>query len=136
VVQFLGKLGIDELHLVGFDFGGPTATRARASAEIVGATRSPHPSLAASEVEPIEIHDLVPGSDEVAHELLLAVGRCVDLGDSAELRVRAEHEVDGGRRPLRRKVISSREHDERRSGSPRSSPNDLRNKFGSLLELA
>jgi pimeloyl-ACP methyl ester carboxylesterase len=27
VVQFLRKLGIDELHLVGFDFGGPTAIR-------------------------------------------------------------------------------------------------------------
>lgn len=30
VVQFLGKLGIDELHLVGFDFGGPTAIRVAA----------------------------------------------------------------------------------------------------------
>ncbi len=25
VVEFLGSIGIDELHLVGFDFGGPTA---------------------------------------------------------------------------------------------------------------
>jgi pimeloyl-ACP methyl ester carboxylesterase len=25
LVEFLGKLGIDDLHLVGFDFGGPTA---------------------------------------------------------------------------------------------------------------
>jgi pimeloyl-ACP methyl ester carboxylesterase len=30
VVQFLGKLGIDDLHLVGFDFGGPTAIRVAA----------------------------------------------------------------------------------------------------------
>lgn len=30
VMQFLGKLGIDELHLVGFDFGGPTAIRVAA----------------------------------------------------------------------------------------------------------
>lgn len=27
VVRFLGQLGIDKLHLVGFDFGGPTAIR-------------------------------------------------------------------------------------------------------------
>lgn len=30
VVQFLDKLGVDELHLVGFDFGGPTAIRVAA----------------------------------------------------------------------------------------------------------
>jgi pimeloyl-ACP methyl ester carboxylesterase len=30
VLQFLGKLGIDDLHLVGFDFGGPTAIRVAA----------------------------------------------------------------------------------------------------------
>ncbi len=30
VVQFLGTLGVHELHLVGFDFGGPTAIRVAA----------------------------------------------------------------------------------------------------------
>jgi len=30
VVRFLDALGLDELHLVGFDFGGPTAVRAAA----------------------------------------------------------------------------------------------------------
>lgn len=30
LVQFLGKLGVDDVHLVGFDFGGPTAVRVAA----------------------------------------------------------------------------------------------------------
>ena len=30
LVEFLGRLGIDDLHLVGFDFGGPTAIRVAA----------------------------------------------------------------------------------------------------------
>lgn len=30
VVRFLGKLGVEDVHLVGFDFGGPTAIRVAA----------------------------------------------------------------------------------------------------------
>src|SRR6266508_6130802 len=51
-------------------------------------------------VESVEVHDLVPGGDEVAHELLLRVVCCVDLGEGSELRVGAEDEVDGGGGPL------------------------------------
>ncbi|OBQ38103.1 MAG: hypothetical protein AN484_24515 [Aphanizomenon flos-aquae WA102] len=56
--------------------------------------------LLLGEVEAVELHHLGPGGDEVLHELLLAVGAGVDLGQGAELRVGAEDEVDGGRVPL------------------------------------
>src|SRR5687768_12909404 len=52
------------------------------------------------EVEPIEVHDLVPCGHEVTHELLLRVVARVDLRDSSELGVRSEDEVDGGGGPL------------------------------------
>src|SRR5438552_14841515 len=52
------------------------------------------------EVEAIEVHDLVPRSHEVTHELLLRVVACVDLRDGSELGVRTEDEVDGGGGPL------------------------------------
>src|SRR5689334_6567368 len=53
----------------------------------------------AVEVEAVEVHDLVPGGDEVAHELLLRVVAGVDLGQGAELGVRAEDQVDPARAP-------------------------------------
>jgi hypothetical protein len=40
-----------------------------------------------SEVEPIEIHHLVPGRDKVVNKLLLRIGTGVDFGQCAELRV-------------------------------------------------
>src|SRR3954451_21443213 len=51
------------------------------------------------EVEPIEVHDLVPRGHEVTHELLLPVVGGVDLGAHPQLRVRAEDEVGGGGGP-------------------------------------
>ena len=52
------------------------------------------------EVEPVEVHDLVPRGDEVVHELLLRVVARVDLGERAQLGVRAEDEVDAAAGPL------------------------------------
>src|SRR5690242_15073500 len=52
------------------------------------------------QVEAVQVHDLRPGGGEVLHELLGAVRAGVDLGDRPQLRVRAEHQVDGGGRPL------------------------------------
>src|SRR5262249_48940035 len=46
-------------------------------------------------VETIQIHPLVPGDDEVTHELLFGVVACVDFGERSELGVRAEDEVYG-----------------------------------------
>src|SRR5581483_938970 len=57
-------------------------------------------TASAAEVEAVEVHDLVPGLDEVDDELLLGVVGRVDLGDAAQLRVRAEHKIDCGRGPL------------------------------------
>src|SRR5882724_8790639 len=45
-------------------------------------------------VEPVEVHDLVPRSHEVVHELLLRVVAGVDLREGPQLGVRAEYEVD------------------------------------------
>src|SRR5262245_3882638 len=42
------------------------------------------------EVEPVEVHDLVPGAHEVANELLLRVVGRVDLGDGTQFGVRTE----------------------------------------------
>ena len=47
-----------------------------------------------------EVHDLAPGGDEVGDELLLRVGAGVDLGQRAQLGVRAEHQVGAGAGPL------------------------------------
>ena len=52
------------------------------------------------QVEPVQVHDLVPGGHEVAHELLLRVVLGVHLGERPEDRVRSEHEVDPRARPL------------------------------------
>src|SRR5262245_9910512 len=53
-------------------------------------------------VEPIEVHHLVPGADEVAHELLLRIVAGVGLGERAQLGVRAEDEVEPAAGPLGR----------------------------------
>src|SRR5437016_3783906 len=59
-----------------------------------GRALAPAPRLG-EQVVAIEIHDLVPGSHEVTHELLLRVVTRVDLRQRSELRVRAEHEIGG-----------------------------------------
>src|SRR3954451_19688592 len=73
----------------------------------VSATARTRPVPAASalpgssaEVETIQLHHLVPGRDEVTHELLLRVLGGIALRQRAELRVRAEHQVDASGRPL------------------------------------
>ncbi|MCH8959583.1 MAG: hypothetical protein IH835_09065, partial [Proteobacteria bacterium] len=57
-------------------------------------------SLRSGKVEAIEIHDLIPHSNEVTNELLLGVVTPVDLSDRPELRVRTEDEVDAAAGPL------------------------------------
>src|SRR4030088_1262211 len=52
------------------------------------------------EVEPAEVHDLVPRGHEVAHELLLRVVARIDLGDGTQLGVRAADEVDAAGGPF------------------------------------
>src|SRR5260370_23217311 len=52
------------------------------------------------EVEPVEVHHLVPRRDEVAHELLLRVIARVDLRERAQLGVRPEDEVNTAAGPL------------------------------------
>ena len=64
------------------------------------ANERPTRTTGSGEVEPIEVHDLVPRRHEVTHELLLRVVAGVDLREGAELGVRAEDEVDGGGGPL------------------------------------
>src|SRR5689334_23339538 len=69
----------------------------------LGAVRGrsrPHARALSDKVEAIKIHDLVPGSHKVMHELLLRVVTRVDLRDGPELGVRAEDEVDGGGGPF------------------------------------
>ena len=64
------------------------------------------------EVEAIKVHHLVPGRYEVLHELLLGVLTCIDLGQSPELGVRTEDEIDTGAGPLEfaRCAITTLEH--------------------------
>ena len=54
-----------------------------------GRPARPAPAPGSAEVEPVEVHHLVPRGDEVAHELLLRVVGGVDLGDA---RAAAEFE--------------------------------------------
>src|SRR5688572_27540698 len=51
-------------------------------------------------IESIEIHDLVPRGNEVAHEFLPCVVARVDLRERPELGVRSEDEVDTARGSL------------------------------------
>src|SRR5690349_25045662 len=52
------------------------------------------------QVEPVEVHDLVPRGHEVAHELLPRVVARVDLGERPELGVGAEDQVETAAGPL------------------------------------
>lgn len=49
----------------------------------------------------IEVHDFVPCAYELAHKLLAGVVARVDFGDGAQLRVRAENEIDSCCGPIR-----------------------------------
>jgi poly-gamma-glutamate capsule biosynthesis protein CapA/YwtB (metallophosphatase superfamily) len=57
-------------------------------------------ALASGQIEAIRVHHLGPGRDEVLHELFPVVVLRIDLGVGAQDRVRAEHQIDPGRRPL------------------------------------
>src|SRR5690606_15200683 len=57
-------------------------------------------TASALQVEPVQVHHLVPRRDEVVDELLLRVVGRVDLGDRPQLRVRPEDEVDPAGGPL------------------------------------
>src|SRR5215831_17649026 len=52
------------------------------------------------QVEPVEVHDLVPGGHEVAHELPLRVVGRVDLREGPEDGVGAEDQVEPAAGPL------------------------------------
>ena len=52
------------------------------------------------DLEPVEVHHLGPGGDEVLDELLLSVGAAVDLGERAKLGVRTEDQIDARAGPL------------------------------------
>ncbi len=45
------------------------------------------------QIEPIEVHDLGPGGDEVLHEFVSRVVLCIDFGHRAQLRVRSEDQI-------------------------------------------
>jgi hypothetical protein len=79
-------------------------------------------------IEAIQVHDLVPGGDEVMHKLLLRVVAGINFGDGAELGIGTEDQVDGGAGPFdvaagaiaaleeeptstKRKRVVSRSHD-------------------------
>ena len=51
------------------------------------------------QVETVQVHDLVPGRHEVSNELLLRVAGPVDFGQSLELRVGTEAQIDTGTGP-------------------------------------
>src|ERR1700729_530290 len=58
------------------------------------------PPLGSREIEAIEVHHLRPRADEVVDELFLRVRASVDFRQRAELRVRAEDEIDARAGPL------------------------------------
>src|ERR1700722_2122393 len=70
---------------------------APASSSVV---RSGRQVLALDEIEAVGVHHLGPRRHEVLHELLLRVGARVDFRERAQLRVRAEDQVDAGAGPL------------------------------------
>src|SRR6187401_3073533 len=49
---------------------------------------------ASAQLKTIQLHDLRPCCDEVSDELRLRVGAAIDLGQSAQLRVRSEDKID------------------------------------------
>src|SRR5579875_303188 len=63
---------------------------------------APLPSVASGDVKAVEHHDLVPCRNEVVHELLVCIVAGVHLGDSSQLGVRAEYEINRGCCPPKR----------------------------------
>jgi len=51
-------------------------------------------------VEAIKVHHLAPRCNKVLHERLLTIAGRVDLGNSTELRVGSEDEIDDGQARL------------------------------------
>ena len=51
-----------------------------------------------TQIKPNQIHHLRPGLDEIVDELRLRVGTGVHLGQGAQLRIRAEHQIHSSRR--------------------------------------
>src|SRR5690242_8954850 len=49
-----------------------------------------HLPATSRQIEAIQVHHLVPGRNEVMHELLLRIRAAVDFGQRPELRMRAE----------------------------------------------
>src|SRR3546814_2264192 len=74
----------------------------------------PAPDSPLRQVEAVEVHHLVPCRHEVVHELFLRVAGGVHLGQCAQLRVRAEHQIDHGGSPFALAAVavaaSSEEH--------------------------
>src|SRR5215469_13870650 len=54
----------------------------------------------AGEIEPVRVHDLVPGRHEISDEFLVDVGTPVNFRKGTELRVRSEDQIDTGSGPL------------------------------------
>ena len=52
------------------------------------------------DIKSVEVHDLAPRRHEVLNKLRLRIRASVDLGESAEPRVRAEDEIDASAGPL------------------------------------
>src|SRR5579871_5934971 len=52
------------------------------------------------ELKAVEVHHLGPCRHEVGHKFLLRIGACIDFRNGAELRVRAEDQVDTGAGPF------------------------------------
>ena len=50
-------------------------------------------------VEAVQVHNPVPGCDEVTHELFLRIVLRIYLGQGAQLRVGAEYKVNPGSGP-------------------------------------
>src|SRR5262249_36231714 len=83
--------------------GGPSRRMAPCDPACPGSPGAPHRRSGrgwSGQVEPVEVHDLVPRGNEVADELLRRVVARVDLGDRTELGVGAEDQVEPGAGPL------------------------------------
>ena len=75
------------------------SVRTDQSGQIVSAS-SRGPPQASREVEAIQIHDLIPRRDEIVDEFLSGVGAAVHLGQSAQLGMGAEDQIDSRGGPL------------------------------------
>ena len=82
----------------------PRRRKVRADPEEEGSARTlqrlPATAVDSDQVEAVQVGDLGPGRDEVLDELRLGVVARVDLGEGAQLGVRAEDQVGAGAGPL------------------------------------